>query len=284
MMSNLTTLFGFGLFLVVWETMDLVCFSHTNSFWTTCIFAVFGSSLLVTSALALVSREMGSGGGDALTWKQTLRAILRNPSPSTFFYAVNALSGTAVLLLAIACLNSSTSLYFQKKVRGKSVVDFPIGGAGSPQSIIIEGTSIIDFYNAKGGTQGIVEYTHSSKKYCAVPIVALTYRKQDHSKFWVRCHISKKESCQDILSTKCAKVVDAPIYVGKRVGKGEERDFNEQLSDGGESPSQSILVDAHSPNLSLWGLLYYALNLLWLIPTSVALLYGNRYKSNSRKE
>lgn len=143
MVSNLATFFGFGFFLLCWETLDLVFFSLTNSFWTTCIFMAFGSFFLITGTLALVSQEKGSGN-DALTWKQFVKATLRNPSPSTIFYLVNALSGIFVLLLAIPCLNSSTSLYFQEKTHGKSVVEFPIDTLGNPHSIIIKGTSIVD--------------------------------------------------------------------------------------------------------------------------------------------
>ena len=225
MESNLVSIFGLGLFLLAWETLDLMCFSLTNSFWTTCMFMGFGSSLLITGTLALASREKMSGG-PALTWKQFLKTTLHSPSPNALFCVVNALSGTAALLLTIACLNSSTSLYFQKRMYGKSVVSFPIGTVGNPQSIIVKGTSIIDvkkinicvfsspfqmsmvflfytqFYNAKASTQGVIEYTHSNKKYCAMPIVALTYRKQDQSKYWARCQISRKESCQDIRSSK----------------------------------------------------------------------------------
>lgn len=142
-LSDLVAFFGYGIYLLVWESLDLMCFSLTNSFWTTCIFVSFGSSLLITGTLALLWPEKGSEDGD-YDKKQVLRAILNNPNHSSALYLVSTFSSLITLYLSIVYLNSSTSLYFQNKMHGKSIVDFPVKENGNPQSIIIYGASVFE--------------------------------------------------------------------------------------------------------------------------------------------
>lgn len=140
--KNLIALFGFGIFLLVWESFNLVSFSVTNSIWTGCIFMVFGSAMLATATLAFMGPKSRGYLTDSFSGKQTFQPIIRNPQ--IMFYTVNMLSGIVAMTLVIVCLNSSTLLYFQKKVYGKSVVEFPIKDVGNPQSILLHGTSVID--------------------------------------------------------------------------------------------------------------------------------------------
>lgn len=92
-----------------------------------------------------------------------------------------------------------------------------------------------------------------------------------------------------ILHSSCTATFDAPIYAGQRVSEKEEKDFNEQLNGGGDevdnkNQRRDILVDAQSKRITLWGLWYYALNLLWVLPTAAALVYENRRGNAFSKE
>lgn len=143
--KNLIALLGFGVFLLVWESFNLVSFSVTNSIWTGCVFVVFGSAMLATAALAFMGPKSRGYLTGSFAGKQTFQSIICNPQ--IMFYMVNMISGIVAMSLVIICLNSSTLLYFQRKMYGKSVVEFPVKDMGSPQSILLHGTSVIDVNN-----------------------------------------------------------------------------------------------------------------------------------------
>ena len=149
-MISLSSLSGIGFFLLLWESLALVCFSADRSSRTTSTLVAFGSSVLVSGSLIFVwpgEEEERKAQKKLPVPSQPVKRGPGNLFYNLTFSVVNTFFGSITLLVAAVYLSSSVSLHLQSIRFGESSVAFPVLGDEGPQYVLVNETSIVRVKN-----------------------------------------------------------------------------------------------------------------------------------------